>query len=459
MDVGCRGIALLLCSVVWSGPLQAQDTTAAAPPKPPPESATPAVTVVPGTIDLTGAEARESPASKVTGTKPLRFTLGHEASFRTQEERGIVNNRSWFRLEYSSLVHDDFFVQLDSKLNSYWRSDHRAKAEGKSVVLETSTPEAFVQYSGAGGSTSVKAGVQRLIWGESEAGAVTDEVSPRNLSELFFIPLEEARIGQFMVNVEHFSPAGNWNLFYVPAPKFNKYPKPGTAYFADPFDGRANVRDAFSKHRHETGLRWKRTFSRSDVSLMAASLIDNDHVYRLDNVDPGGRLDVSRTTQRFTLLGTTFNYATGRLLAKGEVGWKHRKAFNDAALQVLKKDVIDASLGLTYSLGQSNTVGVEVVNSHLRDWSDRIVGVPRNTTSLVLNANLFFLNDQLSVNLLAIAVRPFKSYQSSIRTSYKWSDNLTFSVDAHLIHVPDPQSRLYRYRGQDQIVFRVQHQF
>lgn len=394
-----------------------------------------------------------------TATKALRFTASHEASLGGAA-RGIVNNRSWFRVEYSKFFLDSFFVQVDSKLNAYWAKDHRALAKDKRVLAETNTPEAFLQYSAAGGRTSVKAGVQRLIWGESEAGAITDEVSPRNLSELFFVPLEESRIGQFMVNLDHFSKLGDWSFFFVPRPKFNKYPKVGTAYHIDPFNGLADLHDDPASKKHgEYGMRWKRTFGQSDVSLMAASLIDNDYVLRADAVSATGRQSISRLKKRFTLTGATFNHAAGKFLFKGEIGLKSPKWFNDSALQIVSKDVIDSSLGVTYSLGQSNTLGVELVNSHVRKWGEHIASIQKNTRSLVLNTNFFFLNDTLSVNWLTLYSQPFSAYQSSIRASYKWRDDTTFSVDAHLLDVPDRRSPLHGYRDRDQIVFRLQHQF
>ena len=475
-----RDISGLICCLASSLPLAAQETSG-------PDTANPPALTQPAAIDSSPAvasidsaqavasidssppspfdssqavsEIAESAASSRSMPRPLRFTTGQEDSFRTQEAQSVIYNRSWFRTEYSRLFWDRLFLQFDSKLNAYWGADHRAKAEGKSAVFEAITPEAFLQYSAPSGNTSVKLGVQRLIWGESQAGAITDEVSPRNYSELFFIPLEESRLGQFMVDVDHFSSIGNWTLFFVPQPRFNEYPRPGTAYYYDPFNGRADIRAESAKWPFEYGTRWKKTFGRSDISLMAASLMDNDYAYRLDRITSAGRLEMSRLEQRFNMAGVTFNYAKGKYLLTGEVAYKKPKDFNDANYQILQRDVLASSFGLTYSLGRSNTVAVEVVNNHVRDWSQSIVGTARDTTSLVLNMNLLFLADNLSVNWLSVYTRPFTSYQSSIRTSYKWSDSVTFSLDTHFIGVPNKISPLYPNRSEGQTVFRVQFQF
>lgn len=404
-----------------------------------------------GEIDLTAGDTA-NPA-----TRGDRSSVGYEISLG---DHGVVNNRSWFRLEYSKFFLESFFVRLDSKLNAFIGDDHRAQAADKSVAFENITPEAFVQYSRPGANTAFRAGVQKLIWGESEGGAITDEVTPRNLSELFFIPLEESRIGQPMLNVDTFIPAGDFSAFYVPKAKFNKYPERDTAYYVDPLGGAADLRDATGEgDLHEFGGRWKKTFGRSDVSLMAASLVDNDYAYRADGVSASGRPQVARFGQRFRMLGAAFNYVKGDVQLKGEVGYKSPRAFNDAAFGVIEKDVIDSAFGVTYSLGQSNTIGVELVNSHIADWERTIVGVPRNSASAVVNANLFFWNETLSMNWLTIYTRPYRSLTSSLRTSYKWDDATTVSVDLHAIDVPDDRSGLFRFRDRGQVFFRIQRQF
>lgn len=410
-----------------------------------------------GDIDFSAPDVSDTSTNEADfSAKNSRVSLVHESSYG---ESGVVNNRSWFRVEYSKFFLNNFFVQIDSKLNAFWGRDHRAVAEDESVLFETITPEAFLQYSAAGGRTSIKVGQQKLIWGESEAGAITDEVSPRDLSELFFIPLEQSRRGQVMAVLDHFASSGDWTAFFVPDPDFNRYAYPGTAYYIDPFAGGVKGSDEASDQHHEYGMRWRRAFNNSDISLMAADLVDNDYAYRQEGVTDDGRPVVARSQQRFTMIGGAFNLARGKFLFKGEVAYKFPKAFNDAAFQIVEKDVLDSALGLTYSLGKSNTLGLEIVNRYVHDWSSGIVSVPRNTSSLVLNANLFFLNENLTVNWLAIYERPYDSYQSSLRTSYKWADNLISSIDVHLVDVPNGRSSLYPYRDKDQIVLRLQYQF
>ncbi|MFZ1982841.1 MAG: hypothetical protein WAU91_00410, partial [Desulfatitalea sp.] len=305
------------------------------------------------------------------------------------------------------------------------------------------------------------AGTQVLIWGISDGGAITDVISPRNYSELFFISLEESRIGQPMLTLDQFTPIGAWELFFIPDPDFNKYPEEGTAYYYDPFDDLAQYQDDPSDRAlFEYGLRWKKTFGKSDVSLMTASLMDNDYAYRMDGYTDTGKILITKTKQRYSLLGMTANYAKGKFLYKWEVAYKAPKAFNDEAFHVVKKNVVDTSLAVEYSPGPgAYTLSLEVVNNHVMDWGHEIQGVPRDTNSLILVWNKSFFNDDFTVNWMTIYREPNTVYLHSLTTSYNWNDNLTLCLDAYYPDVKDERSSYWVYRDQKQLIFRIEYHF
>ena len=372
----------------------------------------------------------------------------------------MVNNRSSVRLEYAKYFLEDFFLQFDSKLTAFWSNDHRARADDKTVALESITPEAYLQYSQPNSNNSYKVGIQKMIWGESEGGAITDVVSPRNSSELFLIPLEESRLGQFMVAADRFTDQGHWSAFFVPSARFNRYPERGTAYFRPFFPEGTLIRSARdSANRHEYGLRWKKVHDRSDFSLMAASLIENDHAYDVVGVDDGGHLLVDRFDRRFGMVGATFNHVRGNFQIKGEVAYKSARSLLDDGLRARSKPVIDSAFGVTYSLGGVKSVGMEWVNSHVVGWNPTLAATPRNQSSLVVNANFGFLSDLLTINWLTIVTRPNASLQSSVRASYQWRESTAFQLDVHVVGDTDRNAALRTYRDTDQIALRVKYQF
>lgn len=403
-------------------------------------------------------------------TEPMRFNLGHEISYKFEDIKKIVNNRTSFRLEYSKYFLDVFYLQFDYKITSFWNNDHRKEAEENDailenifddrVLLEQNTKEAFLQVSLK--NTSIKAGKQILIWGESDVGAITDVISPRDYSEAFFISLDESRIGQLMITLDQFTDYGTWSLFWVPDPDFNEYPKKGTAYYYDPLQGNAVYRSQdIDGIDYEYGGRWKKIFGKSDISVMAASLIDNDYDYRIDGIaDESGKMLISEIKQRYSMFGVTFNYARGNFLYKGEVAYNSPKSYSDANYQIINRDQIDSSLALEYSPGGGfYTLSLEFVNNYVVDWVDQIRNAPENTNSIVLGWRRNFLNDDLSLDWMTIYSEPQISYLHSLRTSYKWNDNVISYLNLHCPVVKDRESAYWNYRDQKQIVFKTEIHF
>lgn len=380
---------------------------------------------------------------------PLRVSLIHELSYKFAAPTRIVNNRSSARVEYSKLLTEKVFFRLDTKLNLHWGNDHRANAKRENPFRELVTREAYLQTSL--GETSLRVGYQILPWGVSEGGVITDEVSPRNSAEFFFVPLEESRIGQPMVTADYFGGSGQWTAFFVPRPSYNKYPDAGSeydipgAFDAPEPDGSWGDADDF-----EYGLRWKQTFGKSDFSLMAASLIDNDYLIR---------------KQRFRMFGFTANIARDNLLYRAEVAWKQPKVFFaqpavGSPLSIVESDQMDSSLGFDYSPGgRPLTYSAEVIWSRLLDWEGTILGRKQDEYSLVGSISNRFFNNDLTLSWLSIYSKSYTSYQHKFLSSYLLDDNSTVYLELFYPDERDPRSSTWPYRDQKQVVIRYQYQF
>ncbi len=381
--------------------------------------------------------------------EPLRISLKHETSYKFASPKRVVNNRSSVRVEYSKPLTSNLFLRLDTKLNLHWGNDHRAKAKDENPFRELVTREAYLQSSF--GNTSFRLGYQILPWGVSEAGAITDEVSPRNSAEFFFISLEESRVGQPMLAMDHFGDSGEWTAFLVPRPGYNKYPDRGSEYdIPGAFDRNAPDDDWDNAGTYEFGARWKRSFGKSDISLMAARLIDNDYLVR---------------QQRFQMYGLTANMAIDNLLLRAEVALKQPRAFfalpaGGSDLSIVESDQFDSSFGFDYSPGgRALSYSAEVTWSRLLDWRDSIVGREHNEYSLVGSVSNRFFNDDLTLSWLTIYTRPYTSFQHKFLSSYLIDDNSTVYFELFYPDERDERSGTWPYRDQKQFVIRYQYQF
>lgn len=381
--------------------------------------------------------------------EPLRVSLKHEVSYKFAAPKRVVNNRSSVRLEYSKALTSNLYVRLDTKLNLHWGNDHRARAKDEDPFRELVTREAYLQSSF--GNTSFRVGYQILPWGVSEGGAITDEVSPRNSAEFFFVSLEESRVGQPMLTMDRFGDSGQWTAFFVPRPGYNKYPDRDSEYdIPGAFDRNAPDDGWDNGGSWEFGARWKRTFGKSDISLMAARLIDNDYLVR---------------QQRFRMYGLTANVGIDNLLLRAEVALKQPRAFfarsaNSSDLTIVESDQFDSSFGFDYSPGgRALTYSAEVVWSRLLDWKGDIVTRERDEYSLIGSVSNRFFNDDLTLSWLTIYTRPYTSFQHRFLSSYLIDDNSTVYFEFFYPNERDERSGTWPYRDQKQFVIRYQYQF
>lgn len=379
-------------------------------------------------------------------TSPMRITLAHEASYKVEPPESLVKNRTSVRLEYSQYVREKFFVHLDAKGSVFWGADHRHDAESTDLVLS----QAYVQTSFR--QTSIKAGYQVLPWGESIVAPITDVVSPRDNQELFNFNLDELRLGQPMVAVDQYSEYGQWSGFFIPRAEFNENPLPGTAYFFDPLRYRGEI--GGEDNLSEYGASWRKTFEDADITVMAANLIANDYAL---NMGTDGL--VTRERERFSLAGAVFNYALKQIIFRGEVAWKSDQAFNDPAMQIVNRDVIDAYFGAEYSPSSTLTLSVEGVNRHVMDWSEEVASTPEDSQSLLLSVTKLLLHDDLTINFLNFHSMPRSGSLAMLLTTYDLNDNMRFGLNVVYPYSQDADSALYGVRDQKQIVFKLQYQF
>lgn len=387
-----------------------------------------------------------------------RFTVKQELAVRLKSPHEISNNRTALRMEYEKHFLDTYYLHFDVTETAYWGKDHRANARGANVFSDSSIKDAYLQFSKA--NTSIKLGRQILIWGESEAGAITDVISPRNLSELFFVSLEASRISQLMLTVDQFSSIGDWSFFYVPRARFNQYPQPGTAYHIDYYDGGAETQTV-AKGGREFGLRWKKTFGNTDISLMGARLTDNDYTVYQDGFTNDGKRLIKNDQQRLSMIGATFTHSREGYLFTGEIARKSSKAYSNTNSQLVLKNAVDTSLKVEHNLGNAgnHAVSLEVVNNHVLGWNSEILPTARNTNSLVFGWRNAFLNENLTANFFSIYNQTYPSFAHSLFLEYKVNSSVSLTLDAFYLNVRDPNNEQYMYRGLNKAVFRALYQF
>lgn len=385
---------------------------------------------------------------------PVRFSLSHEYSYKTKAPTGTINNRSSIRLEYSKFFATYYSLVFDGKINFFHQQDHLAKVEDKSGVIDSNIRDAYLQVSVK--NTSIKIGSQILVWGEADGGIVTDVISPRDSSELFFISLDESRIAQTMIVVDQYSEIGTWQVFVNPNPKSNKVPEKGSEYdLGNSIESMFKVTEESNESKWEFGFRWKQTFGNSDLALMYASLLENQQSYEAEDV--AGSL--KKHSPRYRMGGVAFNYSSGNFLWKGEIAGKQGKSFSDRLMNRLEKDVIDTAFELEYSSGGAYALTLSTANSRVLDWDDAIQGVREQNGNVAISWQKNYLNDDLSLSLAANYQIEDKTRTYTSNNSYTVNDHLKTELNLLWLDVEDDESLLWAFRDQNRVTAKVLYQF
>ncbi len=393
---------------------------------------------------------------------PMRVGLKYELAYKIIEPQRFMNNRISLKFEYSKFLFNLFTLHIDSKLSTFLADDHRTKNTAvwvddkvydSQLAFGGRTRDFYIQTSF--NKTSIKTGFQTLAWGESDFATVTDEISPLDYREPLSLNIDDFRLNQFMITIDQYSSIGKWSIFFVPYARFNEHAKEGSGYYYDPYNGSVQYEtDVQDGNLFEYGIRWKKTFGKSDISIIATSLINNEYTLQMVNPEL-----ILRSKQRYHIAGFTFNHAINNFLLKGEVALKTSKTFNDTSFQILKRNTFDASFGFDYSVNATLKLSVEAVNYHVINWDEQILGVPEDNYMLLFVMGKSLLKNNLSIYWVTMYNGPFTSFFNVCTTSYNLNDHFTLYLDVLIPSSKNVNSGFYLYRNQKQVGFKIQYQF
>lgn len=389
--------------------------------------------------------------------KNHRFTFRQEFSYNV-EEQDVVTNRSSLRLEWSKFFAENYYLFLDGKLTLFASNDHLSKAEDEAYLFEGDLREAYLQTSF--GNISIKAGKQVIIWGEADGAVVTDVISPRDGSEVMFTTIEDARLGQVSMLADYYSRLGTWSVFVNPDPQTDIAPKSGTEYDMELFDPEEYTISTEKPDWEDTeyAFRWKRTFGKSDIALMAAHLIDNQPVYNAQGENSDGKTRLIKQYSRFSMAGVAGNVAKGNFLWKGEMAYKLNKTFQTEIVDdrniLLERDTLDAALGVEYSANGAYILSVEGSYRRILDWDEAIQGTREDESTITAMWSKTFRYETLNLEYIVSYLIQDRDSIHQLKTRYDFTDQLSGYLEAAYLDISDGP-----FRDKSRITAKLEYQF
>lgn len=385
-----------------------------------------------------------------------RVTLAQEYGYGLETNQ-TVTNRSSLRLELDQPLARSAFLRFDGKMFVFWDDDHRSKARGKNQRVWGNLREAYVQFSSA--NTAVKVGQQIVVWGESEGAVVTDIISPRDTSEFLFPTLEDSRFGRPMINVEQFFDIGEFQFIVALYAKGDRLPERGSAYFIDlfPSDSFRVLRDDIDVDDMVFAARWWRSIAKADLSVMVADVLSNQPGYEAVGVQDG-RILLQERFPRYQMLGAAAGIAFGSYLLKIEGAYKFGRSFADDQFNIVKRDTIDASIGVEYTAQDNTTIAGEVGNQHILEWEPSQVQSPRNDPFVSLSVFRDFLYETLTLQYLSVYQVEDEGFIHTLTARYKLTDDLQLGVELGVIDYEE-DTRFGPLRDRDKLWFTIEYSF
>lgn len=379
-------------------------------------------------MDLSGGAEGENISSAIVPNN-IRYTVQQEASYKFNDPPAVQTNRSSLQVQWDKVLGDGFYAKLDFKYNVFWNQDMRLD-DDESVGDEFRFRNTYLQKNW--GQTSLAIGEQIVVWGETETAVVTDVFSPRNQADFIFTSLEESRLSQLMIKLDHFNRAGQFSFLINPDVEVDTNPfsailPPGMALEKNTLDPDP-----------ELGMRWRKVMGRGDYSLFLADINDNAVVYRLKR-EENNQLVVQDEYSRYQMLGAATNYTSGNAALQVEMAYNHDRSFqttgpyfsgNDG---VFNSDQLQASVALNYTQNATRTWILGLGHQHVFEENPYQPEDFRNMTDLVFSVGEKFRYETLTLSYTLQYQFAQDSAIHNLSSRYQITDNLALQIDGFLL--------------------------
>ncbi len=367
------------------------------------------------------------------------FSLGGNLSFKMGHQIG--NPKRWMdigpSLKLKGSLHRSWGtvkVDFDSEFNFAFKIENDDQELAKNSLPTNTLREFFWQTSF--GKHTFKIGKKIVVWGKADALVVTDVLTPKDLSLLFFTDIEKARIGQFLFEWDLYLEKIEMNVYVIPYPLYNKSPEQGHPYGL-PKTLTLKNKEEFSKDKQdpELALRINRQWNWGSTAFLLASLHNRDPLMIMENI-----LTYKEIHRRYLFTGLTSNIAFRNFLLKAEVAYEKDKPLQ-AQTSMVKKDFLSSMIGFDYNHNQRGNWVLEYSvtgplqqedNLTQKDWQHLVL----------LSWSKNFLHEDLNLNLGLTFYDDLKNTLFSLNTRYHFNDSWQSALNITMIDFKRPLSTL-----------------
>ena len=387
-------------------------------------------------IDFSDASIDEALASG------RRWSLSYLNGVEAKSTHNIRSHRLDLRLRDEGLIAQDWFYRGDAKLIYRLPQDNQIK-DYNTLTWDWRVREIFLQHSRS--DWNITAGFQQVVWGEMDSMQLSDQLSAWDYSEFVFTSPEDARLGQPVIAYNYFEGKKKFEVLINPWPQVNRYPGADVNSIIDTGGYVFEELTPEPLKAGELGFRYRYTHARSDISLMAARLLNKNPDFNFT--------DYKARYRPYTMVAASVNLNRGSILWKAEAIAKYHQAFSGVSTQLV--NVIDAALGFDYDANGAWTLTLEANNQLIVSENYVAIGLERRNNTLAMRWSKPMRNNTMMLTFYSSYQLQFEDQIYSLNLSYALSDDLNLDLNATIIESKQVNSPMSIADEWDQLSLKV----
>ena len=388
--------------------------------------------------------------TEISSPKEEKKDYSYNGNFSFKAGRQIGQVKRWMDLGPSLKIKGglqkpwgNLKVDLDSEFNFSFKAENDDQDLSQSYSPKTTLRELYWQKSF--GKHTFKIGKKIVVWGKADALVVTDVLTPKDLSLLFFTDIEKARIGQLLFEWDLFLEKTEINLYAIPFPLYDKSTHLEHPY--SPLKGlNASIKnqEEYSKNKQnpEVALRINRQWEWGSAALLIASLHNRDLLLETSGSDSFEK------HERYFFTGLTTNVAFKSFLLKTELAYEQKRplqakttVFGIDIPYIEKKDFLSAMIGFDYNHSQWGNWLIEYSFTGPLEKEDNLYQKGLQQL-VVLNWSKNFLNEDLTLSSGLTFYDHLKNTLLSLGARYIINDNWEGNLNLSIIDFAKPLSTI-----------------
>ncbi len=289
-------------------------------------------------------------------------------------------------------------------------------------------------------AADLRVGKQIVIWGKSDGVAITDIVSPRNLTNFLVPDIRDLRLGVTALKADCYIGPAQLELVYIPLFSPSRLPAPDSIWFVTPeapvtplYLAPASVggRPADGEYYGRLGLRG----SIIDLELAAGYFWSNEPAPSVTKTfSSSGALSsliIQPEFYRRTMFGGSLGASAGPFILRGESAFFAPKRFLTTDMAdvdgYVEHNYLHSLVGVDTVLAGVD-LSAQIVHQYILSYTSDLLQEKHSFTA-TLRARESFFHESLTVNLLSFVELNNPNAVIKAGLSYAFTDALAIGIE------------------------------